>query len=98
MAQTSQRADEADGRASLRRRLGQRLGRTLLLGGLSLGVATGVVIMLPSHLSGFAWLLGVGLAKLAFVGAAGLMGAGAVVLRLDARERRALPAVRTPPP
>ena len=54
--------------------------------------------MLPSHLSGFAWLLGVGLAKLAFVGAAGLMGAGAVVLRLDARERRALPAVRTPPP
>jgi hypothetical protein len=63
----------------------RRLGTFLLLLGLCVGVGTATAPLLPWHLSGLAWLLGVGMIKLGFASALGLMGAGAVAQRLANR-------------
>ena len=72
----------------------KRLGQFFLTLGLVVGIGTAAALWLPWQLSGFAWLLGVGVTKLAFAGSLGLMGAGAVMRRLAARSEAigALPA------
>ena len=55
-----------------------------------LGAALGILVALAIAVRlgpGSSWLINVALAKLALVGAGGLMGAGAVAIRLDNRER-----------
>ena len=76
----------------------KRFGQLLLALGLGLGIATGAALLLPWQLTGFAWLLGVGVAKLAFAGAVGLMAGGAVCQRLAARADALLPTGTTPAP
>lgn len=62
------------------------LGQILLTLGAVLGFLVGVAIL--THFGpDSSWLVNVALAKLALVGAGGLMGAGAVALRLDRRDR-----------
>ncbi|HEX4681192.1 MAG TPA: hypothetical protein VH277_00715 [Gemmatimonadaceae bacterium] len=72
------------------------IGRLLLaLGGL-VGVAVALAMLAGFHPAGVSWLVAIGMAKLGLVSAGGLMAAGAVLLRLDnrERERRTLQAQR----
>ncbi|HEY9228006.1 MAG TPA: hypothetical protein VIP11_15220 [Gemmatimonadaceae bacterium] len=68
------------------------MGRVLLIGGATVGVGIGAALLAGISLVGVPWLVAVGLTKLALLGAAGLIAAGAVCLRLDRRaaERAAL--------
>ena len=64
----------------------RRLGEVLLILGATLGVLVGLAMVV--HLGpGNSWLINVALAKLTLIAAGGLMGGGAVVIRLDNRER-----------
>jgi len=63
----------------------RRIGNVLLWSGVSVGVLTGVWRLLSSGATGWSWVLGVGLTKLAILVALALMGAGAVALRLANR-------------
>jgi hypothetical protein len=63
------------------------LGRTFLYGGVTLGVGSAIAVALGAAPFGVPWLIGVGLVKLTLGASVGLMGAGAVFLRLDNRER-----------
>ncbi|HEV7387148.1 MAG TPA: hypothetical protein VGN73_00920 [Gemmatimonadaceae bacterium] len=64
----------------------RRLGEVLLILGAALGVL--VAVAMVAHLGpGNSWLINVALAKLTLVAAGGLMGGGAVMIRLDNRER-----------
>ena len=54
--------------------------------GATLGVLVGLAMV--AHLGpGNSWLINVALAKLTLIAAGGLMGGGAVAIRLDNRER-----------
>ncbi len=62
------------------------IGQSLMVLGVALGVL--VALAMLAHLGpGSSWLINVALAKLSLLGAGGLMGAGAVAIRLDNRER-----------
>ncbi len=64
----------------------RRLGEVLLILGAALGVL--VALAMVAHLGpGNSWLINVALAKLTLITAGGLMGGGAVAIRLDNRER-----------
>jgi hypothetical protein len=63
----------------------RQLGALLTAIGLAVGVLLGATIMLPMHLVGFSWLIGVGLAKLTFAASLGLIGGGAVLQRIAKR-------------
>jgi hypothetical protein len=64
----------------------RRIGELLMILGAILGVLVGLSIV--THLGpGSSWIINVALAKLALVGAGGLMGAGAVAIRIDNRDR-----------
>jgi hypothetical protein len=64
----------------------RRLGEVLIILGATLGVLVAIAIV--AHLGpGNSWLINVALAKLTLVAAGGLMGGGAVAIRLDNRER-----------
>ena len=71
------------------------LGRALAALGLLVGIALGLALMFPLHLVGLSWIIGVGLAKLTFLGSLGLIGAGAVLQRLANREDQ---HAKLPPP
>jgi hypothetical protein len=63
------------------------IGRVLLaLGGFA-GGAVGLAILAGLRPAGVSWLIAIGMAKLGLFSAAGLMASGAVLLRLDSRER-----------
>ena len=64
----------------------KRLGQFLMWTGALVGVAAAVAVAAHLGVAGVPWLLNVALAKLAFVGAGGLMASGAVVRRLALRE------------
>ena len=66
----------------------RQLGRILAGLGLCVGIILGVAMMLPIHLVGVGWLIGVGLAKLTFLGSLGMIGAGAVLQRIANRDER----------
>jgi hypothetical protein len=69
----------------------RRIGELLMIVGAILGVLVGLSII--AHLGpGSSWLINVALAKLALIGAGGLMGAGAVAIRIDNRDRKNLSA------
>jgi hypothetical protein len=55
--------------------------------GAALGLFVGIAIIAHFGAPGASWLINVALAKLALLGSAGLMGAGAVAVRLDNREK-----------
>jgi hypothetical protein len=61
------------------------LGALLLALGVLLGCAVGVALLLGVQLPGVTWLVAVGLTKLTLIASGGLMGAGAVLLRLAKR-------------
>jgi hypothetical protein len=65
--------------------------------GAGVGVVLGASLLLPIHLSGLPFFIAVGMAKLTFISALGLIGGGAWLRRLARREdeRRQLAA---PPP
>ena len=73
----------------------RRFGQLLAVLGLALGGLLAVAMLLPLHLIGFSWLIAVGLAKLTFASALGLIGGGAVLQRLATRNDA---AKRLPPP
>ena len=62
------------------------LGTLLLLLGLCVGVIGGVGLIAGLHVSGWTWLVTIGLAKLTLVASGGLMAGGAVLQRLARRE------------
>ncbi|MGH7653171.1 MAG: hypothetical protein ACREN6_00780 [Gemmatimonadaceae bacterium] len=73
----------------------RRFGQFLAGLGLALGVAVGLATMWPSHLVGLSWLLAVGMVKLGFVSALGLIAGGAVLQRIA---NRAEAREQLPPP
>ena len=62
------------------------LGTLLLLLGLCVGVIGGVGLIAGLHISGWTWLVTIGLSKLTLVASGGLMAGGAVLQRLARRE------------
>ncbi len=66
----------------------RRLGQGLLWLGASLGVAVGLAWLTGVHPAGWSWILTVGVAKLTLASSLGLMGGGAVCLRLAQREQQ----------
>jgi hypothetical protein len=66
----------------------RQLGKFLAGLGLCVGIILGIAMMLPIHLVGVGWLVGVGLAKLTFLGSLGLIGTGAVLQRIANRDER----------
>jgi hypothetical protein len=71
----------------------RRFGKLLLYVGAGVGLVSVTALVLPWHVSGIAWLLGVGLTKLGLGSSVGLMGAGAIAQRaaLQRKTRNALP-------
>ena len=63
----------------------RRIGQLLAGLGVALGCVVGLGTLLPVHLTGLSWLLAVGMAKLAFGSALGLIAGGAVLQRLANR-------------
>ena len=64
----------------------KRFGLVLMWAGVSVGVVTALATVTHVGLSSVPWLVNVALAKLAFIGAGGLMAGGAVVRRLAIRQ------------
>ena len=62
------------------------LGTLLLFLGLLIGVIGGAGLMLGLHVSGWTWLVTVGLAKLTLLASGALMASGAILHRLARRE------------
>ena len=77
----------------------RRLGRYLAILGLLLGTVTGLSLLLPPTLSGWWWLIAVGMVKLTFISSLGLIAGGAFLQRLGKRrEALELEAGKTPVP
>jgi DNA-binding MarR family transcriptional regulator len=76
------------------------VGRVLLWLGLVIGIVGSLGLTMGFHLTGFAWLVAIGLAKLTLAASLGLMAGGAVLQRLSHREeqRRALQGQNSTPP
>ena len=62
------------------------IGSTLMTLGLLVGLADGLLIVTGGDVFSVSWIVSVALAKLIFVSSLGLLGAGAVVLRLANRD------------
>ena len=72
----------------------RKLGQFLTTLGLALGSTICIGLLLPIHLAGVSWLIGLGLTKLAFAASGGLMAGGAVLIRAgtrNAERKRMLP-------
>lgn len=69
------------------------LGILLLFLGLVVGVIGGVGLIAGLHVTGWTWLVTIGLAKLTLLASGGLMAGGAILQRLARREdaQRQLP-------
>lgn len=65
----------------------RRLGQLLMALGAALGAFVGIAIILHLGAPNASWLINVALAKLSLIAAGGLMGAGAVAVRIDTRNR-----------
>ncbi len=65
----------------------RRLGQLLMALGAALGVFVGIAIVLHAGAPNASWLVNVALAKLSLIASGGLMGAGAVAVRIDNRNR-----------
>ena len=63
----------------------RRLGRFITWIGAALGVALGLSMLWPMPFTGFAWIVAVGTAKLAFAASIGLIAGGAVLERMALR-------------
>jgi hypothetical protein len=63
----------------------RRIGNVLLWSGVAVGVLTGGWRLVSAEMTGWSWVLGVGLTKLAILVALSLIAAGAVALRLANR-------------
>ena len=63
----------------------KHVARLLMWTGAMVGVADACAIAVHLGVAGAPWIVNVALAKLAFIGAGGLMAGGAVVGRLAAR-------------
>jgi hypothetical protein len=66
------------------------LGQILMGVGALLGIAVGIGVALPIPMVGVTWLVAVGLVKLTFVAALGLMASGATLLRIAHRSESKL--------
>ena len=73
----------------------KRFGQVLMWAGASIGVAVALATATHVGLAGVPWLVNVAFAKLAFIGAGGLMAGGAVVRRLALRQEAR--RLRSPP-
>lgn len=56
--------------------------------GLLVGVIGGAGLMIGLHVSGWTWLVAIGLAKLTLLASGGLMAAGAMLQRLALRDAK----------
>jgi hypothetical protein len=63
----------------------RRIGNILLCSGVGVGLLTGIWRLFNSGATGWSWVVGVGLTKLAVLIALALMAAGAIALRLANR-------------
>jgi hypothetical protein len=63
----------------------RRIGNVLMVVGAAVGVCSGVWLLAGPTLGGLAWLVGMGLIKLALVTSLAIMGTGAVALRIANR-------------
>ena len=68
----------------------RRLGQVLMVTGAVVGVGVAGAMVLHLGVAGVPWLINVALAKLALAGSAGLMGAGAISVRLASRREERL--------
>ena len=67
----------------------RRLGTAFMALGAFVGVATGVAVLTGADVPGVgSWLVAVAVAKLGFIASFGLIGAGAVMHRIGARQAR----------
>ena len=62
------------------------IGTLLLFLGLLIGLIGGAGLMAGLHVTGWTWLVTIGLAKLTMLAAGGLMASGAILQRLARRE------------
>lgn len=62
------------------------IGTPLLFLGLLIGLIGGAALMAGLHVTGWTWLVTIGLAKLTMLAAGGLMASGAILQRLARRE------------
>lgn len=75
----------------------KRFGSFLMAIGLLIGGILGIGVIAGIKVSGVPLLIAIGLGKLTFLGAIGLMGAGAALRRLALREEhRKLPTLARP--
>ncbi len=63
----------------------RRFGQLLMALGATLGALVGIAIVLHVGAPNASWLVNVAMAKLSLIAAGGLMGAGAVAVRIDNR-------------
>ena len=66
----------------------KRLGSLLMALGLIIGLLLGIGVIAGVKVAGVPLLMAIGLGKLTFVGAIGLMAAGAAVRRLAQRQKQ----------
>ena len=71
-------------------------GSILMALGILAGIAVGAFVLVGGSAFGFTWLVSVAIAKVTFLGAIGLLAAGAVLHRID--RRRHDHALLEPPP
>ena len=62
-------------------------GSILMALGILIGVALGGFVLLGGSALGLTWIVSVAVAKITFLGSIGLLGAGAVLHRLDRRRK-----------
>jgi hypothetical protein len=62
-------------------------GSVLMALGILVGIAVAGFVLLGGSTFGFTWLMSVAIAKVTFLGAIGLLGAGAVLHRIDRRRQ-----------
>jgi hypothetical protein len=76
----------------------RRFGKFLAALGLLIGLGAAIAVGFPVHIAGVSWLMAVGLIKLTFAAALGLMAGGAVQQRIarrtEERERLSPPPAR----
>ena len=77
----------------------RRVGQFLAALGLVLGAFVALSLFLPLTVSGWSWLIAVGMVKLSLLSSLGLIAGGAFLQRLARRrERRELESGATPVP
>jgi hypothetical protein len=66
----------------------RRFGELLMAVGLGVGIIVALLVASGFGIAGAPWLVNVGLAKLGFIAAGGLIGGGAISIRIGKRQEQ----------